>query len=158
MKKLLFLLLMVLMGCAGVRKTPEQASLQRVLEVPGMTGSQVFDKSYSWVVKYMNLQSANPSTGAIVARGEVAYPSPPPDRVEYTIVFRMKNQAADNRDVVTFDNVMLKAPRQYSLEATRMSPSFTGGEETSMTSPGDAAVADAVFNILADNLKQYLQR
>lgn len=158
MKKLFVLLFMLLAGCAGVQRAPEQTSLQKVIEVPGKDSQQLFNKTRIWATRYLDLQSANPSSGTILARGEVAYPSPPTDRVEHTFVFRMKNEIVDSRDVVTFDKVMLKEPKNYSIEDQYMAKSYTGGEETAITSPKDAAAANDVLNYLTDNLEEYLKR
>jgi hypothetical protein len=158
MKRLFVLLFMLVAGCAGVQRAPEPTTLQKVIETPSLTQEQTFNKTQKWVARYLDLQSATPSTGVIVARGEVGYPSPSIDKIQYTFVFRMKNTIVDNKDVVTFDNVMLRTPKSYIIEDEYLAKSYTGGEEVAITSPKDAAAANKALSYISDNLADYLKR
>jgi hypothetical protein len=139
--------------------TPAQAetfAVKRVIEVPGYSKEKILDKVSGWSGRYLSDHKTDKNSGAIIANGEIAYPSPPENRIQYTIVFKMKNTVQDNRVAVAFDEVMLKSPETYtSLNTGAFSP-FIGGETAPVESGKDIAAANKALNLLADNLERFL--
>jgi hypothetical protein len=158
MKKLILLFALLAAGCAGMQKAPpvQTMSITKVIEVPGMTGGELFDKTYEWVGRNLQIDSADKSTGTILADGEVGYPFPDPNRSDYTIVFSMKNEIRGDRNDITFGNIMLKFSREYISEAYTVQ-SYTGGEETPITSGRDYQAARNALGQIANNLSNYLK-
>jgi hypothetical protein len=158
MKKLILIVALLAAGCAPIQKAPpvQTATIGIVIEVPGRTKEEVFNKTTEWVNKNLQLESANDSTGIIVATGEAGYPFPVTDRSDYTIVFSMKNVIRGNRDDITFDDIMLKFSREYISEAYTVQ-SYTGGEETPITSGRDYEAAQNALGYIAANLANYLK-
>src|SRR6266508_4191854 len=110
MKKLCLLFVLFVAGCAGVEKLPQKQmlSITSVIDVPGMAKERLYDKTGEWVAKYLQSINADVKAGIILASGEVCYPSRNKNRVQKTIVFTMKIFILDNREEVTFTDIMLK--------------------------------------------------
>lgn len=159
MKKLFLFLLLLLTGCAGMQKAPQEQSMSinKVIEVPGVSQEQIFNKTHDWAVKYVQLENADRNSGVLVARGEVAYPSPSVDRIQYTFVFTMRNEIQDNKAMVTFDKIMLKAPLSYLPESVGVSKPYIGGEERPVVAKKDMEAAQYAIGYIEDNLQSYLQ-
>lgn len=126
----------------------------KVIEVPGATKEQIIQKVRTWAGKYS--RDYNDKTGTITANGEIAYPSPPIDRIQYTFLFKMKNKIQNNRDTVTFEEVMLKAPVSYLPADTGAGPTTIGGEIEPVKSKKDIAAANKILNYITVNLEDYL--
>ena len=90
----------------------ETVAVNKVIEVPGATKEQLMQKVREWSERYAEFYSVD--ANSVVANGEIAYPSPPIDRVQYVFLFKSKNYVQNNKVTVTFEDVMLRTPRQYS--------------------------------------------
>ncbi|MHC1697928.1 MAG: hypothetical protein AB9919_07725 [Geobacteraceae bacterium] len=155
MKKLIMTLGMFLATVAfsGMAAQAKTLAVNKVIAVPGATSAQVLEKVKTWAGMYGRYYNIDAKTGVVVASGEISYPSPSIDRIQYTILFEMKNKIQGNKDTVTFEKVMLKSPVSYI--------SSDGNEEiASQTVPvkakKDVAAATKVLNHIADNLEAYL--
>ncbi len=154
MKKLL-LTLGVLVAFLGASAYAETFAVTKVVEVPGATKAQVFQKVRTWSERFSKYYNADEKSGVIVTYAEIAYPSPPVDRIQYTFVFKIKNTVQNNKDTLVFQDVMLKAPRVYSPDVTSGLP-FYGGEVNPAKSKKDIAAENKVLNYVATNLTDYL--
>jgi len=155
MKRLLLIfgVLVAAGGFLGINaRAAETDMLQRVIEVPGATKEKIFDKVRTWSETYAQSISSDPKSGVIVAKGEISYPSPTVDRVQYTILFKMKNTIQNNKVAVAFEDVMLKAPKSYLAESVGVSQPFIGGEVVPVKSKKDKMAADNILNYVTDNL------
>lgn len=159
MKRLFIFFLLLMAGCAGMQKAPqEQAmSISKVIEVPGSSKEQIFKNTQGWANMFVQLKSADSNAGIILANGEVGYPSPPVDRIEYTFVFTMKNEIRDNRDMVTFDKIMLRSPKEYLPVDTGGGEKYIPATESVPVSKKDVEAAQYAVGYIADNLERYLQ-
>jgi hypothetical protein len=119
MKKLFLLFLMIITGCTGMGKLPQQqmVSITGVIDVPGMAKEQIFNKTVEWAAKYMEPLKVDANSGIILAAGEICHPSRDKDRPLYTIVFTMQSFIRDNNAEVTFADIKLKAPGHFISEA-----------------------------------------
>jgi len=153
MKKLFLTIGMLITSIAlyGMAAQAGTFPVTKVIEVPGATKEQVMDKVSAWAGSYGKASKVDAKTGSITATGEIAYPSPPLDRIQHTIAFEMKNTVQGNKDIVTFDKVMLKSPIEY-LEYGRTS----GGQTSPLKTEKDIAAATSRLAYIADNLEAYL--
>ena len=158
MKKLFLTLCMfVAIGALiGTSAHAENLTVKKVIEVPGATKGQIMQKVREWSANYAKFYSADAKSGIVVANGEIAYPSPPIDRIQYRFLFKIKNTVQNNRDTVTFEDVMLQAPRSYMTESVGASTPYYGGEVNPVKSKKDIAAANKVLNYVAVNLEDYL--
>ena len=156
----LFLALGMFIGTLIFMGRPVQAAetvtVKKVIDVPGATQEQVFEKARKWSETYGSVSSADPKAGVVVATGEITYPSPPVDRVQYTILYKVKNSVENNKSTVTFEDVRLQAPKSYIAESVGATRDYTGGETTEVKSGKDIAAANKALNHVADNLGDYL--
>ncbi len=156
----LFLTLGMFFGTLTFIGMPAQAAesvtVKKVIEVPGASQEQVFEKARTWSETYGSISSVDPKAGVIVTNGEITYPSPPVDRVQYTILFKVKNSVEKNKSTVTFEDVKLQAPKSYITESVEETKPYTGGEITEVKSGKDIAAANKALNYVADNLGDYL--
>ncbi len=158
MKKLLLILCMFAVTGAFLAASAHAATVAvtKVIEVPGANKEQIIQKVRDWSVRYAEFYSADVNSGIVVANGEIAYPSPPIDRNEYTFLFKMKNTIQNKKDTVTFEDVMLKAPVTYLPADTGAGPTTMGGEAEPVKSKKDIAAANKILNYTAVNLEDYL--
>ncbi|HKZ16091.1 MAG TPA: DUF4468 domain-containing protein [Geobacteraceae bacterium] len=158
MKRLFLLLFLLVAGCAGIQKVPQEQTMTitKVVQVPGMTKDEIFNKTNEWVTENLQAVSADIKSGIILAEGEVDYPAPDADRVDYTFVFTMKNEIREDKNYVTFGNIMLKFPTPYISEAYTVQK-YTGGEEIRVTSERDRQAAEKALEHIAGNLSKYLK-
>jgi hypothetical protein len=141
----------------GMPVQAETVAVNRTIEIPGASKEMIFEKASKWSGKYFSDYKADKTSGVIQARGEITYPSPPVDRIQYTFVFKMKNTVQDNRVAVSFEEVMLKSPETYLPSDTGAGPLFTGGEVAKVESKDDIAAANRVLSHVADNLEANLK-
>jgi hypothetical protein len=156
MKKL-FLTLCMLIATGAFLAAPahaESVAVKKVVEVPGATKEQIIQKVRTWAGRYA--RDCDVKTGTITANGEIAYPSPPIDRIQYTFLFKMTNNIQNNKDTVTFEEVTLKAPVSYLPSDTGAGPTTIGGEIEPVKSKKDIEAANKVLNYIAVNLEDYL--
>jgi len=124
----------------------------KVIAIPGATKEQLFNKVSEWTKRYTSSSREEPSSGLIVSKGEITYPAPPINRIQYTILFTMKNTIQGNKDNVTFEKVLLKSPTSYIQETNEKIAS----ETTPITSDKDRLAAQKVLTRLTDNLEAFL--
>jgi hypothetical protein len=124
----------------------------KVIVLPGATKEQLFNKVRDWSKRYTISSREEPSSGLIVSKGEITYPSPTINRIQYTFLFTMKNVIQGNRDTVTFEKVLLKSPTSYIQETNEKIASTTDP----ITSDSDRVAAQKVLTRITDNLEAYL--
>jgi len=159
MKKLFLTLTMLMATVAFLGRSAyaETVILTKVIEVPGATTEQLIQKVCSWVGKYGRFYSIDEKSAVIVANVEIFYPSPRPiDRFKYTFLIKIKNTIQNDKDTVTFEEVMLKAPRYYMAESVGAATPYYGGEVTPVKSKRDIAAANKIFQYVAVNLEDYM--
>jgi hypothetical protein len=158
MKKLIIILgvFIAAAGFYGVSAQAESVSVNKVIEVPGANSEQLLDLVSSWAGRYAQSYVVDPKTGLVLASGEITYPSPPIDRIQYTIPFEMKNSIQGNKNTVTFEKVMLKSPTTYLPSDTGAGPTSIKGKLEPIESKSDIATANKVLTHIADNLESYL--
>jgi len=120
--------------------------------VAGATKEQVYNKVLDWSKRYADSSREEPGSGLIVSKGEITYPSPTIDRIQYTFVFIVKNTIEGNKDTVTFEKVLLKSPTIYNSDNGQE----TAGTTAPITSVRDRIAAQKVLTRLTDNLEAYL--
>lgn len=140
----------------GQSALADLTTLSKVIEVPGANEKQLLDKVRAWADKYATSHYVEAKSGLVTASGEMTYPSPPIDRIQYTIKFEIRNSIEGNRNTVTFEKVMLKSPETYL-------PSDTGGGPTSIPSKleplqsrEDIAAANRVMTHVAASIEAFL--
>ncbi len=159
MKKLVltFAMLVATVAFLGASAYADSVMATKVMEVPGATTDQLIQKVCSWAGKYGRFYSIDEKSAVIVADAEIYYPSPRPiDRFKYTFLFKIKNTIQNNRDTVTFEDVMLKAPEYYMAESVGPATPYYGGEVNPVKSKKDIAAANKIFDYVAINLEDYL--
>lgn len=124
----------------------------KVIVLPGATQEQMFNKVRDWSKRFTSSVSEEPASGLIVSKGEITYPSPTINRIQYTILFTMKNVIQGNRDTVTFEKVLLKSPTSYIQETNEKIASTTDP----ITSESDRIAAQKVLTRLTGNLEASL--
>jgi len=150
---LIFGMLLVIGAFLGnTVRAAEPVLMKKVIEVPNATKEKIFEKVRTWSETYVQSYSSDLKSGVVVANGEISYPAPTIDRIQYTILFKMKNTIQNNKDTVAFEDVMLKAPRSYLTESVGAAPPFIGGEVAPIKSKKDIAAANNVLNYVANNL------
>lgn len=154
MKKILIVsgMFMATIALSGMAAQAETVAIRKVIAVPGATSSQVMEKVKSWAGKYGRSYNLDAKTGIVLASGEITYPSPSIDRIKYTILFEMKNTIKGNKDTVTFEKVMLKAPEIFLSDSGQTIAGYT----EQIKAKKDVAAATKVLNHIADNLEAYL--
>jgi predicted small secreted protein len=130
----------------------DAVSVKKDISVPSSTKEQIFNKVGAWAGSFSQVYQKDAQTGEIVAYGEISYPSAPVDRIQYSFVFKMKNAIQGNRDIVTFEDVMLKSPTEYNTETNEK----IIGDASPVRSTKDIAAANKALSYVADNLKNYL--
>lgn len=102
MKRLFLTLgMLVAMGAViGTSAYAENLAVNKVIKVPGATREQLFQKVRTWSERYGRSYSADGKSGVIVANGEIEYPSPPIDRIQYSFLFKIKNSVRKNKVAV----------------------------------------------------------
>lgn len=158
MKKLFMTLCMLVAAVAffGASVNAETVAVKKVIQVPGATKEQLFQKVRTWSERYGQSYSTDAKSGVIMVNGEIAYPSPPIDRIQYAFPFKMKNNIQNNIVTVTFDDVMLKAPKSYLPESVGAATPFIGGEVGPVKSKKDVTVVTNSLNLIATNLESFL--
>jgi len=137
----------------GITSHAAFSAVDKVISVPGADQAQLSEKVKSWAGMYGRSNNVDDKTGMVVVSGEISYPSPPADRIQYTILFEMKNKIEGNKDTVTFDKVMLKSPVRYvSSDANERMESKTSAIENGK----DTAAADKALSRITGNLEAYL--
>lgn len=154
MKKLLMTLGMLLATTAlsGMIAQAETVTVTKVISVPGANKEQVLEKVQTWAGKYSRSYSGDAKSGIVMTSGEITYPSPSVDRIQYTIFFEMKNKIQGNKNTVTFEKVMLKSPSQFLSDSNET----IAGQASPIKSKKDIAAANKALAHVADNLEAYL--
>ncbi len=157
MKKVLkvFSMLAATVAFLGASAYTATAEIGKVIEVPGATKAQLFQKVRTWAGRCGNDLTGDENAGVIVTNEEFAYPSPSIDRIQYTFLYKQKNTIQDNRVTVAFDDIMLKAPRIYIPDADSGLP-YYGGETGPVTSKSDMAAENKILSSETTNLSDYL--
>jgi hypothetical protein len=162
MKKTMVSCLLLAVFCAGffnVSHASQEgaASISRRLETPVRTKAELTAKTTEWMKRHLQLESFDPATGIIRAKGVIDYPSPPIDRIQYKIVFEMESRILDNANAVTLNNVLLRTPERYiSSDASAGMDVIPACDEPVERRKDLKAVSDAAKQIL-DDLENYLR-
>lgn len=157
MKRIFLTLFMLVatVGFIGPSAYGDTFTGKKVIEVPGATKAQLIQQVRKWSEKYGKCYCADEESGVIVTNAEIAYPSPPIDRIQHRFLFKIKNTVQNNRDTLEFEEIMLQSPTTYSTSDTL--PTAIGGEIKEVKSDKDMAAANKAMNYVASNLTDYLQ-
>jgi hypothetical protein len=177
MKKFIITLILVLTaaGCAGVQTLPPQElTVRKVLEVPGMTKEQIFDKSKLWIARNFKpykavrlfdsrkisvLEYANKMKGILIATGTINYPAGTFSATQgyktfWEVTFTMEEDIKDGRVRVTFSNLDIYVPK---LWCGNIYSEWLGAYDKPLTDPEDMTAVTPVLNGLADKLGEFLR-
>jgi hypothetical protein len=158
MKKL-FLIVGVSMATVfflGQSASADLTTFSKVIEVPGANEKQLLDKVGVWAERYATSHYVDAKSGLVTANGEMTYPSPPIDRIQYTIKFEIRNSIEGNRNTVTFEKVMLKSPETYFSSDTGGGPSTIPSKLEPVQSREDIAAANWVMTHVAASIESFL--
>lgn len=140
---------------SGMPALAETVLSKKVIEVPSAKSNQILEKVVAWSGKYA--RTYNTESNLVTAKGEISYPTPPTDRIQYTILFDMKNVIQGDKDTVTFDNVMLKAPERYtSSDGNERIKSETYPLASRAVTKNDVAAVNSRLIYIANNLETFL--
>ncbi len=123
MKTIALLITLLLTGCAVYKPMPaRQAIIATDINVPGLSGRQVFDESKIWIERHLYskrniIDVADRKAGIIIANGYIDYPTTGSlesiDRIQYTISFVMREEIRNSGITLTFGNLELYVPKYY---------------------------------------------
>ncbi len=161
-------------GCAGVQTLPpQQLTVRKVLEVPGMTKGHIFDKSKLWIARnfkpykavrhYENRETpvveyANETKGILIATGTINYPGTAFSATEgykryWEVTFTMEEDIKEGRVRVTFSNLGIYVPKIW---CGNIYSEWLGAYDKPLTDAEDLAAATPVLIGLADRLGDFL--
>jgi hypothetical protein len=158
MKRILLFLSMFIATSAPLAMAAQEdnVAFQKIIDLPGASTQQILDKVRAWSGRYGTSYNLDANSGVVVTNGEIAYPSPSIDRIQYTFVFKMSNKVQGTKDMVTFEKVSMKSPTTYLPDDTATGPTSISGKEEAIKSTKDVAAEKNVLNYLADNLGDFL--
>jgi hypothetical protein len=136
-------------------KVPDTISgiiASRVIVVPDAKQEQVFEKVCKWVKNSAHSSCHDHASGDIFAKGEISYPSPSIDRIQYKFLYTMKIALKGNSSTVTFKEILLKSAQYYLSESNEE----IGGEINQVILEKDKSAANKVLARLVDELQAYL--
>ena len=121
---------LMLSGCASaIPMNAKETNLQVVIETPGNSKDQIFEKSKQWIAR--NFRSAksvieyeNKTEGKIIGNGVINIPQDTIEAmggVQKTGQFTMIEEIKDGKARLSFENIMVYTP-----------PSYNGGERVTM--------------------------
>jgi hypothetical protein len=134
---LALLVVVVLVGCMPTLIPANETSVQKIIELPGITKDVIYDKSRLWFAKTFRSSKAvidyeNKEAGVIIGKGIVYYAVKnegsllfPNMMVDIPVRFTMKEDIRDGRVRVTFDNLNegeLENPVRYQSSMDRIRP------------------------------------
>ena len=143
------------MALSGMPALAESLLSKKVIEIPGANSIRILEKVAAWSGKYARTYKTE--SNLVTAKGEISYPTPSTDRIQYTILFDMKNEIKGDKDTVTFDNVMLKAPERYtSSDGNERIKGKTYPLASRSVTQKDLAAVNSRLTYIANNLETYL--
>jgi len=128
----------VLAGCAGMQSLPPaQLSVQKVVEVPGMSKDEIFRKSQIWFTKTLRLSKAvtsyerkyrspldyvNKAEGLLIGSGDIFYPSTDYSlseghKTNWEVTFTVQEDIKDGKARLTFTNLTIFVPKTWCQNA-----------------------------------------
>ncbi len=164
-----------LAGCAGIHPLPpEQLTVRKILEVPGLTKERIFDKSRLWVARNFKpykavslfenrrvsaLEYASKKDGILIATGNINYPAAGYSatggyKTYWEVTFTMEEDIKDGKARVTFTNLDIYVPK---LWCGNIYSEWLGAYDKPLTDPEDMAAVAPVLNGLADRLGEFLR-
>jgi hypothetical protein len=169
MKKILFMLILLLAGCAAYRSIPPgETTIVTNMEVPGMSKEEIFSKSKTWMESHLYskgeiIRGADGRTGVIVANGNIDYPAvgklEEMERIQYTITFDIKEEINNSLVTLTFYNLLLDIPKSYNIHwNTLFLPEYTGGYSVPIQRQQDFDAAKRGALGIAGKLEECLTR
>lgn len=136
------------------RASADEVTIQKVIDLPGISKGQIYDKSRIWIAKnFRSSKSAieyeNRETGVIVGKGIIIYPVPGSDkaRLGVNLGFNMKEDIKDNKMRVTYENLTLLFPANRLRAAV----------EIPVSTQSDIDAIQPVLLGMADEMAQYVQ-
>jgi hypothetical protein len=161
-------------GCAGMRSLPpSQLTVQKVVEAPGLTKLQIFNRSTLWIVRNFKpfkavwlfgdrispvLGYANEKEGILIATGNIFYPDRSYSLTEgykryWEITFTMEEDIKDGKARVTFRNLSIYVPK---LWCGNIYSEWLGAYDKPLTEAEDMAAVRPVLLDLVDQLGAFL--
>jgi hypothetical protein len=126
-------MVLLMSGCASAMPmNARETNLQIVIETPGHSKEQIFEKSKQWIA--LNFRSAksvieyeNKAEGKIMGNGSANVPKNAIEAiggVQKTAHFTMVEDIKDGKARLTFENIMVYMPASYNT----VTGAFPGGE------------------------------
>jgi hypothetical protein len=161
-------------GCAGMRSLPpSQLTVQKIIEAPGLTKLQIFNRSTLWIVRNFKpfkavwlfgdrtspvLGYANEQEGILIATGNIFYPNRSYSLTEgykryWEITFTMEEDIKDGKARVTFRNLSIYVPK---LWCGNIYSEWLGAYDKALTEADDMAAVSPALLSLADQLGEFL--
>lgn len=126
------LLVALLVGCASVQPLPpERLVIQKIVDVPNVPKSRVFEKSKIWFARTFRqsmagwweqnstrtvIQYEDGEKGVLIANGAILYPLAPyaeAYKEGWEVRFTLQEEVKEGRARVTFSNLNLFVPRVF---------------------------------------------
>lgn len=169
MKKFLFLLAILVSGCATYHPAPAQQNvITHEAPLPGMTKDEIFAKSRVWIQRHLYskgdiIQNVDRNAGIIVANGYIDYPargkSEETERIQQTISFMMREEAGNGFIRLTFYDLLLDIPKYYYPWRSWAFPNeYYGGYSVPIQGEHNVAAATRGLLDIADRLVEYLKQ
>ncbi len=125
MKRLFFIFVLLLAGCAAYRPMPPaEMTIVTKLEAPDLSKEEIFRKSKIWMERHLYsrgkiIRNADRGAGVIIANGYIDYPATGKletiDRIQYTITFDMEEKISGSVVTLTFYDLLLDIPKYYHV-------------------------------------------
>lgn len=120
MKRILMalpILTILLTGCPGIPKmlTEEESIIQKIVEVPGYTKDQIFERSKMWIAENFKsakavLEYENKENGILIGHGNMALPVSDirsMATLPWRFKFILKEEAKNDKFRVTYSNLIV---------------------------------------------------
>ena len=122
MKRIIFLLTVMLAGCAGMQPVADaDRTFDGVFDAPGYSKDQIFTATKIWIAE--NFRSAksvieyeNKEDGTLIGNGMIPYPCSGLECVaksRWSVPFTMRVDMKDQKFKLTFANIRLTWPPSY---------------------------------------------
>lgn len=154
----LLLLFIVLSGCAtAMPVTTEPLSVQKVIDLPGLSKIQIYEKSKMWMAVTFKSSKAvieydNKEEGTIIGNGMIQRPQSAVNIMGTgNVLFTLREDMKDEKARLSFDNFYVTVPTHFNT-VTRS----TVGGEYPLKMQGDWDGTKEKLAELTESLRLYL--
>ena len=161
MKKIVIAVItMALIGCASVQQIkPEDRTFHRIVEVKGSDKDAIYESSKRWIAHTFNSAKAvieyqDREAGKIIGNGAIQYPCSGLECIakgDWKILFTMSIDAKDERFRMTFSNLQLTWPPQYTTPAR-------AGFKGPLSTQGDLDAVKPVLLAFGDSMAEFIKK